>query len=180
MELPLWVYIIIALSAGLLGNQFVGRLIEQRFKHTWGQEQADRDREATRDKADRERGANRAKAGVEAQGRLLEAIIGMVETQSRDLTDLLRDSLKSNQTMAGNISQLAMAMEGQGRDDQNRFVTLKDSLERVRLELKRMSSKLDLTNDYTAAIIRAMGANLDAILADVANDKNSLEEKRGE
>lgn len=160
--LPVWVYIILALFAGLFGNQFLGRFIEARLKQKGQLSLAEREREVARDRAEQQQ-----------QNELLKAVVGMVQTQSKDLTELLKDSLKSNQVMANNIGQLAMAIEGQGRDTTNRFVLVKQGLDEVSDDLEAMTRKLDVTNDYTAAVIRAIGGNLESILADVQRDKDA-------
>lgn len=178
--LPSWVYVATALVAGLFGNQFFGRFLEQRLKHIQEQDRTAQEQEAEREKVERDTQIERERADMAAQGRLLEAVIVMVKTQSKDLTELLRASLKANQAMANNIGQLAMAIEGQGRDDQNRFVAIKEGLERVRCEIEDMSKKLDRTNDYTAAIIRAMGANLEEVLNGIEEDRSRENDLQGE
>lgn len=155
-QIPGWVYIILALFAGLFGNQFLGKLIAQ-----WQSHEQDKDQH------------EQAQANE-----LLKAVIDMVRTQSKDLTALLQESLASNQVMANNIGQLAMAIEGGGRDSHNQFLIVKDSLDGVSLGLAKMSDKVDTTNDYTAAVIRAIGGNLDVLLVDVERDKANGEELR--
>lgn len=154
--LPIWVYVVLALFVGTFGNQFLGKLIAQWQSHEQKKDQHD---QAQADE-------------------LLKAVIDMVRNQSKDLTSLLQESLGNNQVMANNIGQLAMAIEGGGRDSHNQFLIVKESLDGVRDGLTAMSAKVDTTNDYTAAVIRAIGGDLDALMTDVKRDKANGEELR--
>lgn len=156
-SLPVWVYVVLALFAGLFGNQFLGRVLELRLKHVQGQEQTER----------------------ELQGSLLAAVINMVQAQSRDLTDLLKDSLRANQIVANNIGQLAMSMDGQGRDGQNQFLVVRDKLDDLGRDVNTLTRKLDDTNAYIVAVVRAIGGDPEVTLPEIGGERPPKESPGG-
>lgn len=162
--LPVWVYIILSLFAGLFGNQFLGRVLSQFQAHRHTLQQA----EVTHQQSVQQ-------AEVNQQTDLLHAVVDMVKNQSAAMTELLKDALKSNQVMANNVGQLAMAIEGSGRDEHNHFLLVREGIEGVNRTLKEMDNKLAATNDYTAAVVRVLGGDLDEIVKALAVDRETSE-----
>jgi hypothetical protein len=148
-NLPIWVYIVLALTSGLFGQQFLGQVWKQREKQKQDQ-------------------AEHAQA---QENSLLRAVIDMVQVQSATLTELLKGSLAANQTMANNIGQLALSLEGQNRDENNRFLLIREELGKVQQQLEDMEHMLIDSQDLTSAVVKALGANLETVMQEVQRDK---------
>lgn len=148
-NLPAWVYIVLALTSGLFGQQFLGQVWKQREKQK----------------------QDRAEHAQAQENSLLRAVIEMVQVQSATLTELLKGSLAANQTMANNIGQLALSLEGQNRDENNRFLLIKEELLKVQRQLEQMEGMLNDSQDLTSAVVKALGANLKDVMHEVAEDK---------